>query len=487
MQHELLRRESFINKVLDTLYIHDNTISATSVGSFVESRSLSAYSDIDVVVICNKLTKKFFDIYINDCLNIDLSEFGLEDHTIFVNSTFGPLKFDKEKLLVIHLMVYDTHGHVQHVLKSPFTCLDWERSKRVRGIPLEKICSVGRLQFNDFISSRRSLSDYSNDLDKKFLSYREYSWTNQFPEEILKEQRLDARGKSEFAYHIVKNLINNYYKFKQNRNVIPNKLEMENIVNNIVDNSNKFWSVYNKIETAKNLKTENYPEGVTFWAKNFILKIEKFILKDEASLSKISFVRHAKTPKNDGRFLGIHSNPSIIPTSSIPKFGKFDKIYSSPLKRALETAQIISNEAFIYIDKNLAEINYGNADGMTYDELVANFPMIKRDWDLGVDPKFPEGESTKDVHNRLQTFLQLIIELNKKSEYPQKFCVVTHNVILRSLIGNMFNLPINTWHKITIDHLKDYSFVITDSSILPNISRHILESAYNQQSKSVIK
>ena len=51
-----------------------------------------------------------------------------EKKKLLINNTFGPLKFNSNKNLVIHLMVYDRTGHIDHVIKSPFTVYDWERS-----------------------------------------------------------------------------------------------------------------------------------------------------------------------------------------------------------------------------------------------------------------------------------------------------------------------------------------------------------------------
>ena len=48
-------------------------------------------------------------------------------------------------------MIYDIKLHKEHVIKSPFTCYDWERSKIYRGDKLKKIFPVKNLQLNDFL------------------------------------------------------------------------------------------------------------------------------------------------------------------------------------------------------------------------------------------------------------------------------------------------------------------------------------------------
>ena len=88
------------------------------------------------------------------------------------------MKINSNKSLPIHLMIYDTKSHIDHVLKSPFTCYDWERSKIFRGKPLKEIFSVKRLQLNDFSNSRRTSIDYLNDIKKGKISIRKYYFKN---------------------------------------------------------------------------------------------------------------------------------------------------------------------------------------------------------------------------------------------------------------------------------------------------------------------
>ena len=77
------------------------------------------------------------------------------DYQRIINSTFGPIKITKKNHLPIHLMIYDVKSHTEHVITSPFTCYDWERSNLYIGKPLRKIFSVSHLQLRDFYEARR--------------------------------------------------------------------------------------------------------------------------------------------------------------------------------------------------------------------------------------------------------------------------------------------------------------------------------------------
>ena len=59
------------------------------------NNDLSGISDIDIVVICNTLNEKIFNKCINSFKKLDLDKCGLKNYNLKINSTFGPLKFDK--------------------------------------------------------------------------------------------------------------------------------------------------------------------------------------------------------------------------------------------------------------------------------------------------------------------------------------------------------------------------------------------------------
>ena len=64
----------------------------------------------------------------------------------------------------------------------------------------------------------------------------------------------------------------------------------------------------------------------------------------------------------------------------------FDKIYSSPLLRAAETAKTIkksfNKEQNIVFDKNLIEVDLGEWSGLKIDEIKIKFPQIYPIWKM---------------------------------------------------------------------------------------------------------
>jgi alpha-ribazole phosphatase/probable phosphoglycerate mutase len=95
---------------------------------------------------------------------------------------------------------------------------------------------------------------------------------------------------------------------------------------------------------------------------------------------------------------------------------KFDIVFCSDLKRAIDSAEISFKEKFpILADKRLRECNYGNYNGMP-SSIVE--PLQEKH----IHKKFPNGESYEDVKKRIKDFLKYL-----KENYKDKdIAIVSH-------------------------------------------------------------
>ena len=85
---------------------------------------------------------------------------------------------------------------------------------------------------------------------------------------------------------------------------------------------------------------------------------------------------------------------------------RIDRIISSPMLRALETAQAIAAGRPIDVDERLRECDYGRWEGLTSAEVDAHDPELRTRWEH--DPAAthsPGGESGDDVAARVVGFL----------------------------------------------------------------------------------
>lgn len=108
-------------------------------------------------------------------------------------------------------------------------------------------------------------------------------------------------------------------------------------------------------------------------------------------------------------------------------------IYSSSLQRARETAQIIA-DAFameVIINNRLAERDFGNLTGKTWEEITASgyHDLKHRDSRLQYDYRPFGGESYKQVLERIRSCLEELATLHNE----QTILFVTHGGIIRHL------------------------------------------------------
>ena len=110
-----------------------------------------------------------------------------------------------------------------------------------------------------------------------------------------------------------------------------------------------------------------------------------------------------------------------------------DVIYSSSLKRTLQTAGYISKVKglpIIRTDK-LKEINGGDWEDLPWNELQRRWPEAYETWDNSPHlHQMPNGESMEEFQTRLLDEVMHIIQQNK----GKNICIVTHGTAIRALI-----------------------------------------------------
>ena len=466
----LSKKKEIAYKIIKSLNRDKNSLSVTLTGSYSEHFDSKRAGDIDIIIICKKLNKKFFEKCISK-LKLLKKKYFSDSNNLLINNTFGPIKFYKKNTIVFHLMIYDLDSHIKHTISSPFTCYDWERSKIYVGKSLKELSPVHKLQFRDFYEARRSTNEYLKDLSKNRISYREYDFKKSKIKIVKKYFKIDKVNKRDFIYHIIKFLLKIYIKYEKQSNI---KIDNKSIEKKFLDvvNSRKNLNEFIKLRNYKNNKNQLSIENPKKLALNFINKFDSYI-KKRKSMNKFFFSRHKKTKVSNKIFLGQKLDPRIMNKKNQYEFIKikFDSCFSSPALRCLETAKIVSNKKKIIITNYLKEINYGYAEGLKFRELKQKYPNIIKKWNAGLDPKFPNGESLKDVSVRLNKFLNQILK-KKQIKKKKNYLIITHNVILRCLIGKIFNIDKKEWFKININYFDLLEFKLEKGKLLSNIDRN---------------
>ncbi len=113
---------------------------------------------------------------------------------------------------------------------------------------------------------------------------------------------------------------------------------------------------------------------------------------------------------------------------------KIDILYSSSLKRTVQTAEWISKATSLQIIKidGLKEINGGDWENELWSDLPKLWPDEYKTWENEPEiHKMPNGESMKDFLDRLAIEISSIVSQNK----GKKVCVVTHGTAIRVLMS----------------------------------------------------
>jgi len=113
---------------------------------------------------------------------------------------------------------------------------------------------------------------------------------------------------------------------------------------------------------------------------------------------------------------------------------RFDAVVSSPRARAVETAAALGFP--VQTDDRLRELDFGEFEGRTYEELERNEPDVYRVWmETPTQVRFPGGESYGDLRARATVALQ---ELRAQHE---SLLVVTHGGVIRAALASWLELP----------------------------------------------
>ena len=124
----------------------------------------------------------------------------------------------------------------------------------------------------------------------------------------------------------------------------------------------------------------------------------------------------------------------------------FDAVYSSDLKRALKTAEMLQygRDIPLQIDVRLREICFGEWEGEVFSEMYAKYP--ERFAQSRANPAIimaPGGESVAQVAARTTSFANDVSAL-----YPLgKVLVVTHGMALATLFCRANGLSLTEAHK----------------------------------------
>lgn len=127
----------------------------------------------------------------------------------------------------------------------------------------------------------------------------------------------------------------------------------------------------------------------------------------------------------------------------------FDIIYTSPLKRAYDTAVILQSfiKTEIVIDESFTNISLGPWEGKPKEFVRENFPEEWNIWITKPEELYIEGiESLNEVMKRSLGRVEKIREMHQGN-----VLIVTHRAVLKPLLAGLLEIPPPYFWKLHVD------------------------------------
>ena len=188
---------------------------------------------------------------------------------------------------------------------------------------------------------------------------------------------------------------------------------------------------------------------------------------------KFVFLRHGRSladdeHKHEGRYDSPLTNigkQQAEFTAQKLKVYNFDLIITSPLKRALETAEIISRviQRKIEINDLFKERDNGILAGLLLEEAKVKYPEPKY---KNIYQNFPEDSGENDIQLNSRA-LQCINSIVKRN--PGNYLIVSHGTMLNAIIKQILKIPIGNTGASTFFRFKDNAYIELEYDIEKDI------------------
>ena len=177
-----------------------------------------------------------------------------------------------------------------------------------------------------------------------------------------------------------------------------------------------------------------------------------------ATPTRLYLVRHGSTVHSKaGRFSG-HNDldldaPGQAQAAALAHraagFGDIAAVISSPILRARQTATPIAAALGLQVDldEDLAELNFGEWDGMTFAQVRQDSPEHLTRWYASADVAPPGGESVAALDARVRRAVASV----QARHADQRVVLVTHVTPIKSIVRDVLHAPLESIYRMHLD------------------------------------
>jgi len=129
---------------------------------------------------------------------------------------------------------------------------------------------------------------------------------------------------------------------------------------------------------------------------------------------------------------------------------RVDAVYTSPMQRCIATGQAIAASAHVEsrVLDPLNDIDYGDWQGRTHDEVRAASPELFKLWhDAPHLVRFPGGESLQDLVARAADALRLVLDRHRDGTVV----LVGHDSVNRAMLLLLADQPLSAYWRLSQD------------------------------------
>lgn len=163
-------------------------------------------------------------------------------------------------------------------------------------------------------------------------------------------------------------------------------------------------------------------------------------------MTELMLVRHGETAWNVEKVFRGRADVSldeigIKQAESLARYlshWRLEALYSSPLKRALQTANAIARyqNVSVQVAQGLIDIDYGKWQSLPEQEVKKLYPTFYEEWKNNPHKaKIPGGESLEDVKRRAMEVVNEAV-----SRFKGSIVLVSHRVVNKVLICSLLGL-----------------------------------------------
>lgn len=182
-------------------------------------------------------------------------------------------------------------------------------------------------------------------------------------------------------------------------------------------------------------------------------------MREKEKSTRVIYVRHGETDFPINRIYCDDKEDPILNSAGLNQAESaaghlsalhVDAVFASPCARTQKTAKFIAerHDLNVQLDSGLVERNFGIWEGMYFEEIESEYPVLYREWKENQAAFKPEnGESVFDMAERVSCAVKEIVDKYK----GKTIVIVSHVGPIRVQVAQALSMPIEAYRRVSID------------------------------------